>query len=413
MLCEATCVALILCLLLRLRPVLGLAPVYTTLGVLFHLAGLLAGTVYVRITPELAMSPGSVALFPANLFAVLCVYLQEDAYEARRLIYGLLAANLVVVLMGMLLTQQLASPLVLGPQRLAPDVFLQQPRIAIVGALVLYLDTILIVLVYEWLLRRIPRPRLFAIAGAMVSVLSLDTLLFVTGSFVESPSYLPILISGLGGKVAVGLCYALILSLYLSLGADPRAALSERPTLTDMFQLLTYRQRFEALQVQVAQDALTGVHNRRHFDEALPRALAHASKQAPVALMMIDVDRFKAINDTAGHTEGDRVLRKVADTLSSVVRGSDQVCRYGGEEFAVIMPGTSAAAATKLATRVRQAIARECRWQGDGGQQVAVTATIGVADSSEAERSDVLVELADRRLLAGKRGGRDRVITFG
>lgn len=410
MVVEALSVASLLLVLLRCRPIFGLTPVYTTLGVLYHLAGFLAGTLYVGFTPEIAMSPGSMVLFPANIFVVLFVYLKEDAYEARKLIYGLFAANVAVIGMGILISQHLASPLVINPHRLAPDLFLQHPRIALVGTLVLFVDTILIVLVYEWFKQLTPYSRFLPIWLSMTLVLALDQVWFATGSFVELPTFRSILISGLIGKAAAALIYATMLSAYLAL-VEKEPLAKGGAAIGDMFQLLTYRQKYEALRSQVTKDALTGLYNRGYFNEALPRLMAGAKAQdQALALLMIDVDDFKTINDTAGHVEGDRILQCIATALTAEARGSDVVCRYGGEEVAIVLPATDLSQGYALARRIQAAVPRSCVWQRDKATSCNVTVTIGLAVASEVSSSAELVELADQRLYAGKRAGRNRVV---
>ena len=409
---EALCVVGALSILLRARHTFGLAPVYTTLGVLYHLAGFLAGTLYVRVTPTLSMSPGSVVLFPANIFVVLFIYIREDTYEARKVIYGLCAANVVTVVLGALISAHLPSAAVLNPRHLSPEIFLERPRIALVGAAVLFVDMILIVLVYEGLRRAFAGQRLLPIWLSLLTVLAVDTLLFVSGAFLESPAYGSILIAGLLGKSAVGSLYALVLYAHIRWWEPARATASgTRPALGDVFQVLTYRERYEALQKRAQTDALTGVNNRGRFDEVLPGALARTQKGgAPLSLLMIDVDRFKSINDEAGHLEGDRVLRSIADTLTSTVRGTDLVCRFGGEEFAIILEETSLTQAVALANRIRTSVARQCHWFGSDQQMRPVTVTIGVSASHEARNPEALIRLADNRLYAGKRASRNCVV---
>jgi hypothetical protein len=215
MLGEALLVAAVLLALFRLRTVWGLVPIYITLGILYQTANLLAATVYVKLTPDLMLSPGSVVLFPAILFAVLFVYIREDAQEARRLIYALLAANFVLAGLGLLIAQHFDSPLLFNPHHLAPDLFIQQPRILLVGTLALFADTILIVLIYELVARYLTRSLFLRICISLVAILVFDTLLFVTGSFVESPAYGSILLSGMLGKAVAGAIYAVLLTVYL------------------------------------------------------------------------------------------------------------------------------------------------------------------------------------------------------
>lgn len=411
MVVEAVCVAGLLLVLLRLRPIFGLTPVYTTLGVLYHLAGFLAGTLYVGFPDGITMSPGSMVLFPANIFVVLFVYMRESAYEARRLIYGLFAANAAVIFMGFLISQHLASPLIINPYELSPSLFLQHPRIALVGTSVLFVDTILIVLVYEWFKQLTPRSRFVPIWLSMTLVLALDQIWFATGSFVELPEYRSILVSGLIGKTVAALIYSSVLTLYLALVEREPAASGGSAAIGDVFQLLTYRRKYEALKTQVDRDALTGLYSRGYFNDALARMMEAAKAQrSSLALLMIDVDDFKKINDTAGHIEGDRVLQTIAATLVAEARGSDVVCRYGGEEIAILLPETDLQQGHALARRIQLAVPRACTWPRGDGTHASVTVTIGLAVADEADTPAALLARADERLYAGKRAGRNRVV---
>jgi diguanylate cyclase (GGDEF)-like protein len=409
---EAAAVAAVLLALFSARRVVGLAPIYTTVGVFYYLATLLAGTTFVKVAPGLLMSPGSVALFPASLFAVLLVYIREDAKEARNMIYGLLAANVSASLLGLLVSRHLSGPLAFNPLALPTELFVQSPRLFLVGTLALFADTVLIILVYETVSRAI-RPLFPRIWAALALVLAFDTLLFVTGGFVEHPAYREILLSGLVGKVAAAVVYAAALALYLPRagGAEAQAAREMRPGLGDLFGVLTYRQRYEALRAQAARDPLTGVYNRGFFDEMLNVQLASAQRtRAPLTVMMVDVDHFKRINDRHGHAEGDRALRVIAQALAGAVRGSDIVCRYGGEEFSVLLPATSLEAGAMLAARVRDEVPAACaREHVAGGERITVT--IGLAAlPNDGEHGDALVRAADRRLYRGKEAGRNRVM---
>jgi diguanylate cyclase (GGDEF)-like protein len=400
---EAALAAVVLLVLFRARRVFGLAPVYTTVGVFYYLATLLAGTTFVKVAPGLLMSPGSVALFPASLFAVLLVYIREDAKEARNMIYGLLAANVSASLLGLLVGQHLSGPLAFNPMSLPQELFVQSPRLFIVGTLALYADTILIILAYEALSRAL-KPLFARIFASLALVLAFDTLLFVTGGFVEHPAYREILLSGLVGKVAAAVVYAAVLALYLPRAKEP----DNRPGLRDLFDVLTYRQRYEALLAQATRDPLTGIYNRGFFDDTLEVQLASARRtRTPVALLLVDVDHFKRINDTLGHSEGDRALRLIAQTLVGASRASDIVCRYGGEEFCLILPGASLESALLLAGRIREGVPVACVREDLG----AVTVTIGVATCpDDGMEGDALMRAADRRLYRGKGAGRDRIV---
>lgn len=177
---------------------------------------------------------------------------------------------------------------------------------------------------------------------------------------------------------------------------------------------ITRRKQTEArLEGLAHTDALTGVLNRRRFTDLaadeLSRALRHGT---PVALLMIDLDHFKAVNDQLGHAGGDTVLRSFTATVESVMRQGDVFGRVGGEEFAALLPQTSLDGAVVLAQRLRQRIA--VRPAQVGGMQLAYTVSIGVAawagpDSGEAD-FDRLMVAADRALYAAKAQGRDRVV---
>jgi diguanylate cyclase (GGDEF)-like protein len=409
---EAVLAASVLLALFRVRRVLGLAPIYSALGVFYFLATLLAGTVFIRVSPGLLMSPGSVALFPASLFAVLFIYIREDADEARRMIYALLAANVLAGVLGFIVGQHLKSPLAFNPLGLPSELFVQQPRLLVVGTLTLFVDTILIILAYEAVSRLLTS--LFArLYVALALVMVFDTLVFVTGGFFEHPAYFDILASGIVGKIVAGFIYAAILAVYLARYDLPEpGAQDARPLLTDLFQVLTYRQKYEALRAQAMRDPLTGVYNRGYFDEALRAQLAIAGRNGlPLVLAIIDIDFFKRINDTHGHAEGDRALKVIADTLVAAARASDIVCRYGGEEFCLILPATPLASGAQLGERVRRQITATCRLMGISSGGAAVTATIGMAAFPvDGLGSSELIRVADRRLYQGKSGGRDRVV---
>ena len=409
---ESAFAAAVLLALFRARRVLGLASLYTTVGVFYYLATLLASTTFVNVAPGLLMSPGSVALVPASLFAVLLVYIREDAKEARNMIYGLLAANVSASLLGLLVSQHLHGPLAVNPLALPSELFVQSPRLFIVGTLALFADTILIILTYEGL-SRVVRPLFLRIWASLALVLAFDTLVFVTGGFVEHPAYREILLAGVLGKIAAALIYAAALRVYLPrAGAAERVAAGDaRPGLGDLFQVLTYRQKYEALRARAARDPLTGVYNRGFFDEMLRAQIAVSRRGgAPVAVMLVDVDHFKRINDTHGHSEGDRALQVIAQALNGAARASDLVCRYGGEEFCLILPATPLEAAAQLAARIRGEIPAACARAGVG-RGLRLTVTIGIAAYPEdGADMEALMRAADQRLYQGKDAGRDRVV---
>jgi diguanylate cyclase (GGDEF)-like protein len=158
--------------------------------------------------------------------------------------------------------------------------------------------------------------------------------------------------------------------------------------------------------VEIAsRDGLTGLRNHRHFREALEKQLSMANRLGiPLSVLMIDVDQFKAFNDSYGHPAGDDVLVEVARLLRSSVRDHDVVARYGGEEFAVLSPGTDERASRSMAERLRQAIARY-DWP-----LRSITISLGASTLDRAgEKASDLMEMADRSLYQSKAAGRNRV----
>ncbi len=175
---------------------------------------------------------------------------------------------------------------------------------------------------------------------------------------------------------------------------------------------LELRRKVFQLEKSSVRDALTGVFNRRYFDSVLPQELARAKRyQDLTSLLLVDVDRFKRVNDEHGHQEGDRVLTLLSGTLTRSTRAADVVCRYGGEEFAIVLPHTGLSVAAQLAERIRSRVIKETDEAKPPLKAGAMTVTIGVA-TVPAEASDMatLVSIADRRLYLGKSAGRDRVV---
>ena len=153
-------------------------------------------------------------------------------------------------------------------------------------------------------------------------------------------------------------------------------------------------------------DRLTGLYNRRHLEAALERAaLASRRTQLPVALLMVDVDHFKWVNDRHGHAAGDAVLREVADRLVAVVRGEDVVGRWGGEEFLVVLPHTSIGLARQQAERLRGAVAALPIAHASGEEPVTVSVGCAAAIPGPIEP---LVAAADAALYEAKAAGRNR-----
>ena len=165
-----------------------------------------------------------------------------------------------------------------------------------------------------------------------------------------------------------------------------------------------------ALQQQATRDALTGLFNRRHLNDTLPAMWAAAERDGrPLAVAIIDLDHFKRVNDELGHDAGDRLLAGFGRLLAAALRRSDVACRYGGEEFCLLMPGTEAAAARRKLSRLLE------RWRSEALLLGALSGagssfSAGVADSHQISASaQALLKCADDELLRAKREGRNQV----
>jgi len=159
-------------------------------------------------------------------------------------------------------------------------------------------------------------------------------------------------------------------------------------------------------------DALTGLHNRRYLDSHLQTLFDRAvARRRPLSVMITDLDRFKTVNDTHGHDGGDDVLREFARRLRKNVRGIDLACRFGGEEFVVVMPDTDGAVAEKVAERIRAEIAQMPFVVGDAGETIEVTVSVGVSSMLKGLDSVAgLMKRADLALYEAKSAGRNRVV---
>jgi len=160
-------------------------------------------------------------------------------------------------------------------------------------------------------------------------------------------------------------------------------------------------------------DPLTKIANRKSLDEGLADAIAEAEQTGdPLTLMLVDIDNFKVFNDTYGHQTGDQVLRLVAMTLKSNIKGKDLAARYGGEEFVAVLPSTDLKGAVIVAENVRKAIqAKELLKRSTNEKLGRITASFGVALFRPTDNAVSLIERADRCLYAAKHAGRNRVVS--
>jgi diguanylate cyclase (GGDEF)-like protein len=176
---------------------------------------------------------------------------------------------------------------------------------------------------------------------------------------------------------------------------------------------LKHFQRYSSVKSMAIYDTLTNVHNRRYFDE---RIGAETQKSflsgTPVSLVIVDIDYFKKVNDTYGHTEGDKVLYKIASLLKNSVRKDDTVARYGGEEFVLILPGAKLEVTSMIAERIRRLV--ETTLFEVGRTQIHLTISLGISNIPvhPARSKEELIKMADQALYNAKRTGRNRVCIF-
>jgi len=190
-------------------------------------------------------------------------------------------------------------------------------------------------------------------------------------------------------------------------------SIRETNLIERLLSLLIYPLRnallYQKALTQARRDPLTEICNRAAFDEAINKEYSSYHRhQADFSLMIIDIDHFKAVNDTHGHIAGDKVLKSVASLIRSTIRRSDEVFRYGGEEFVVILSNTKQGGAKFIAERVRKEIEK---LTVSLRQEIKVTASIGIASSELMQNVTDTLEFADKALYQAKEQGRNQVIT--
>jgi len=409
---EAVVVCGLLLFFFSLRERFGYAPLYVTLGGFQHLQTLMAATLYIEIFPGIVVSPGSAVLFTATLFAVLLVYIREDAAQTRSMIVGIVAANLTLSLIIGLATLHMNSDLLVETGYASEHLLNWNMRAFIIGTATLILDVVIIIVLYEFFFRVFPNFLFARILAAMFIVTMVDTTLFVTATFYASENLPRMLAAGIIGKSAIAVVYSILLTGYLwstrAHNADSNVVQNRNH---DVFHILTYKQRFELLEEEFKRDGMTGLFNRRFFDENMQRELDRAKRLShSLNLVLLDIDHFKSINDTYGHHAGDEIIKALADSMQTAFRAADIPCRYGGEEFAVIMPDSSVEAASLATERLQSEFSTMCTARELPGADVT-TFTAGIANyPTDADSVNDLIVRADQRLYKGKDAGRNRVM---
>ncbi|MCF8476187.1 MAG: GGDEF domain-containing protein [Pseudolabrys sp.] len=392
--------------LLRARSRIGLGAFFCALGVMHFLETYLASIFYIALPLGIVTSPGSTVLFTGKLMLLLLLYIREDAVVVRQPIYGLLFGNVLLFALAFVMRHHTLVPLNAG--RAADFGFLDEiGGLMVWGTAILFFDCIIIILLYErsraWFGDSV-FPRLL-VCGAMV--LTFDQVAFFAGLTMLTGAGLPVLIGGWVAKMGAVTLYSVLAAVYLKYFERPLGR-QKAPRIWDVFDTLTYRERYEDLLARTGCDALTGVLDRHSLESYGRRAVESAAAAGrPLALLLLDIDHFKAFNDRFGHAAGDITLKRIAHDIMATARVSDFTYRFGGEEFVVIADGLDGDDAVALGERIRHAIAAAPTEDPAG----KVTASIGVAScASDASGYDKLFEIADKRLYEAKALGRNRVV---
>lgn len=392
--------------ILHLRHQIGIGVFVAALGVMHFLETYLAAVFYIEL-PFGVISPGSSVLFSGKLMMILLLYVKEDAAVVRAPIYGLLAGNFLTVGLGFFLSHHQTIGAV--PGRIADLAFIDEMGwLMLWGTMLLYVDSLAIILLYERLGRVFRKSTAMRFFVAGVVVLTFDQIGFFAALHFLNRAPVEVFWGGWLAKMMAACAYAVLITVYLRYSRISAIPVSPRP-ISDIFADLTFRERYEDLLDRSGRDALTGVYDRSRLEFEAPRMLsAMLAAGKPMALMIIDADHFKEINDRFGHLAGDGVLRDTASCLQRALRGGDGIFRFGGEEFVVICEDTGPEAGAERAEALRRSVETQIRRPDDA----PVTVSIGIANSyHDGTTLNALLSTADARLYAAKSAGRNRVVS--
>lgn len=404
----ATLLAACFVIAARFRRVWGNIPLAIVVGLLQVPQTVLAVGLSIKVMEGVAISPGSVVFFPATLFAILLVYVLEDEAEARRFIYGILLANVsltILIFVGQPLFDHGEGGGILG---LDAATAVRLARVLFVGAALLAVDAFILIRAFEWFGERVSRHILTRSLFALALAVGFDALVFSFLAFGSRPRFGTLLAINLAGKMAAAGFYSLVFVFLLPWS---RMTSGEVVPLGPPRGSITYKDRFQDLQRVAVRDALTGVFNRAYFNHELQTQTERAMLRGErLLLILIDLDAFKRINDTYGHPAGDRVLTLFGEALRAVARQNDTVCRYGGEEFAILIAGGPTTIAPGLFERTKEELARLWAEAKPPLPCPPPTFSAGAAAiPDDAPTSEGLLESTDRRLYESKHAGGDRL----
>jgi len=224
-------------------------------------------------------------------------------------------------------------------------------------------------------------------------------------------------LAGADRRLSAGQSYDTIHEIVLTLIQDNRAMQSKVNTLSERleqsrFQIVRLRSSLTKAEEIGNRDGLTGLGNRRFFDNALGEEIVKAQDfGGELCIALADLDHFKGINDRFGHVAGDMVLKLFAELLTTSVRAQDRVARFGGEEFAILFPESRLADAARVVQHIQRQLERKQWAVAASGERIGtITASFGLARLRESESAEDLIQRADTKLYEAKAGGRNRVL---
>lgn len=414
-----------------LRHRFGLAHYYALIGGVTAVMSWVTDAGVVVEVGGITFVVGSTVFYTSLLLGVFVVYVFDGLRATRIIISTVIGVSIMVPLIAVVLNLQMKLS---GAPALS---YLPSPSLRINTASVFatFMDLVFLAIAWEYLNNRLQWiPMGIRAFLTLLGVMWLDVILFATGAFAGTGHWGSIVQGTALSRLIVSCFAAPLLWAYLSWQNHHWGTqMTKRPVLAILRQFaemkkeltqaqqeierrkkaeMALRESQERLRTLASTDALTGLANRRRFWMVAASELQRARRYgSQLAMILIDVDKFKRVNDTFGHDVGDQVLRELSRVGSANIRSFDLLARVGGEEFALILPESGLEAASHTAERLRQAV--ESETIKIGPHQVFMTISLGVAAlSSKMDQVDDLYKAADQALYQAKQDGRNSVRVY-
>ena len=326
-------VAFILLTLFRLRTVFGLSLLLTTLGVFQYMQVFLANALYFEIFEGIYVSSGSSVLFTGSLFAILLVYIKEDTQEARKLIYAILSANIVLIILQASISLNFEGDHVLNIYNLRKEILTQSFRISGSGTLLLFLDTFLIIFIYE-LVSKYTKFLFLRILITTISILTIDSIAFAFIGFYGTGQMQRIILSGLVSKSIAALIYTVIFTIYLKYNEKSGLLIgSHENAFKDIFHSLTFRQKYDEISAKSIKQEIAlkkSEQKYKYFVEQTSEGFYKMECEKPISIylpiaeqieLMYQYLYIKECNDTFSQMRGDKNRQDVIGTKLKELQG--------------------------------------------------------------------------------------------